>query len=103
MTCLCSGFGPARRFTDEEAKVIGDNLGINWQKINLDQFRLGLEHELEHGCRSPQVNVTCDDPLLTGKIALAHLKEMPDYYSQLKTIEKPLWERKELEDLKAMR
>lgn len=74
-------------FTKEQAKKIGEALGIDWQKINLEQFRYGLDVELEHGIKDPKTNVTGDDPLTTGKIALAHLNEYPDYYLRLKKME----------------
>ena len=73
--------------SDTEAKQIGDNLGINWTQIDLDQFRRGLEVEFEHGVRDPETNVTNDDLVLTGKIAWAHLKEFPDYYTRLDRLE----------------
>jgi len=63
------------------ACAIGDRIGVDWATIPLEEFRLGLAIELEHGTRDPQTNVTNDDPILTGKIALAHLKELPDYYA----------------------
>ena len=47
----------------------------------------GLEVEFEHGSHDSQTNVTNDDPVLTAKIALAHLKELPDYYTRLKKME----------------
>ena len=75
-------------FSFDKAKQIGDSLGINWKKFNIEQFRMGLEVELEHGARDPETNITNDDPLLTGKIALAHLKEIPDYYTRLQKMEK---------------
>lgn len=71
----------------EEAKRIGDGLGVDWDRVNPEEFRLGLEVELEHGSRDPQTNVTNDDPVMTGKIAWAHLKEFPDYYTRLKRLE----------------
>lgn len=74
-------------FSDEEAKHIGDALGITWQDFDVEQFRMGLEVELEHGLHDPETNVTGNDPLLTGKIAWAHLKEFPDYYTRLKQME----------------
>ena len=74
-------------FSKEQAKKIGDELGINWSKIDLEQFRMGLEVELEHGKADPKTNVTNSDPILTGKIAWAHLNELPDYYTRLKKIE----------------
>jgi len=78
---------PKRLFTDEEARKIGDTLGIDWPLVDLGQFRRGLEVELEHGAHDPQTNVTNDDPLMTGKIAWAHLKEIRDYYTRLDKLE----------------
>ena len=75
------------QFTQEQAKEIGDRLGIDWNIIPLEQFLLGINVELEHGLRDPQTNITNDDPILTGKIAWAHLKEYSDYYDRLKEIE----------------
>lgn len=76
-----------RTVSDTEAKQIGDNLRINWDQIDPEQFRSGLEVEFEHGARDPETNVTDDDVVLTGKIAWAHLKEFPDYYTRLKRLE----------------
>jgi len=76
-----------RQFTAQEASSIGKQLGLDWTKIDLEQFRRGLEVELEHGTRDPETNVTGDDPLLTGKIALAHLNEIRDYYTRLDQLE----------------
>ena len=76
-----------RQMSDEEAKRIGDSLGIDWNKVDLEQFRMGLLVEFEHGLRDPETNVTNDDPLMTGKIALAHLREFPDYYTRLDKLE----------------
>jgi hypothetical protein len=74
-------------FTFEEAKAVGDALGIDWDFFDLEQFCYGMNVELEHGSHDPQTNVTNDDPILTGKIALAHLKEFPDYYLRLAEME----------------
>ena len=79
---------PKRQFTTDEAQRIGDAIGANWGQIPLEQFRQGLAVELEHGSHDPQTNVTSDDEILTGKIALAHLKEFPDYYDRLEQLEK---------------
>ena len=79
--------GNKRQFTAEEARSVGTQLRIDWTQIDLDQFRRGLEVELEHGLRDPGTNVTNDDVLLTGKIAWAHLKEFPDYYTRLDKLE----------------
>ena len=75
-------------FTTEEAAEIGRRLGIDWKAFDVDQFRRGLDVELEHGFVDPATNVTNDDPLTTGKIALAHLSEFPDYYDRLYEMEK---------------
>ena len=75
------------KFTAEEAKQIGEKLKIDWSKFDIEQFRMGLDVELEHGTRDAHTNVSNDDPLTTGKIALAHLNEFPDYYARLKFME----------------
>jgi hypothetical protein len=76
-----------RQISADEAKRIGATLGVNWAKVDLEQFRRGLEVEFEHGSRDPETNVTNDDTVLTGKIAWAHLKEFPDYYTRLDKLE----------------
>ena len=76
-----------RQFTTEEARSIGTQLKIDWSQIDLEQFRRGIEVELEHGAIDPETNVTGDDLVLTGKIAWAHLKEIRDYYSRLDLME----------------
>ena len=76
-----------RQIGAEEARKVGTTLGIDWAEVDLEQFRRGLEVELEHGARDPETNVTNDDITLTGKIAWAHLKEFPDYYSRLDKLE----------------
>jgi hypothetical protein len=78
--------GP-KQFTPDEAKRIGDSLGLDWDQVDLEQFRMGLLVELEHGTRDPETNVTDDDVSLTAKIALAHLNEFPDYYTRLAKME----------------
>jgi hypothetical protein len=83
-------------FTAEEAKAIGEKLGLKWDKFDVDQFKKGMEVELEHGSRDSLTNVTNGDPLMTGKIALAHLNEFPDYYDRLEKMEKEaeeFWEK----------
>jgi len=79
---------PIKTFTTEEAKNIGEALGIDWSKFNVEQFRMGLDVELEHGLVNSHTNVTNDDPIMTGKIALAHLNEFSDYYTRLEKMEK---------------
>lgn len=74
-------------FTTEEAKQIGETLGLDWKRFDVEQFRMGLDVELEHGTRDPKTNVSNDDSIATGKIALAHLNEFPDYYTRLNKLE----------------
>jgi hypothetical protein len=76
-----------KSFTTEEAKEIGEKLGIDWSRFDIEQYRMGLDIELEHGKIDPHTNVTGDDPILTGKIALAHLNEIADYYTRLAEME----------------
>jgi len=72
-----------KEFTKEEAEKIGREIGIDFTKIDLEQFRMGLAVELEHGSMwGSDTNVTGDDTKITGKIAWAHLKEIPDYYTR---------------------
>lgn len=74
-------------FTHTEARDIGEELGIDWSDFDVEQFRMGLDVELEHGMVDPDTDVTGDDAITTGKIALAHLNEIPDYYTRLKKME----------------
>jgi hypothetical protein len=76
-----------RMIAAAEASKIGAPHGLDWAQINLDQFRRGLEVELEYGARDPETDVPHDDLLLTGKIAWAHLKEIRDYYTRLDQLE----------------
>lgn len=76
-----------KEFTLEEAKRIGEVVGVDFTTIDAEQFRMGLGIELEHGARDPETNVTGDDEIQTSKIAWAHLKEIPDYYTRLKKME----------------
>lgn len=78
---------PEKTFTTEEAKAVGEQLGITWDKFDVEQFRAGMDIELEHGSVNKITDVTHDDPLLTGKIALGHLVEFPDYYTRLYAME----------------
>jgi hypothetical protein len=71
----------------DEAREIGNQLKIDWAKVDLNEFQSGLAVELEHGAHDPETDVTGDDLLLTAKIAWAHLKEFPDYYSRLEQLE----------------
>jgi len=76
-------------FSEEEARAVGEQIGITWSAaaFNVDEFRRGMDVELEHGRHDVVTNVTDDDPLVTGKIALAHLNEFPDYYTRLERME----------------
>lgn len=79
----------ADRFNTEQARSIGEAIGIDWNtsRFDVDQFQMGLEVELEHGRHDPATDVTDDDELTTGKIAWAHLNEYPDYYTRLAKME----------------
>ena len=86
------------QFTAEEAKQIGDELGIKWDQYDVEQFRMGLDVEREHGLVDPHTNVTDDESIPTGKIALAHLNEFADYYTRLEKMEveaEAFWEKKD--------
>ena len=78
-----------QRFSAEEARRIGEAIGIDWSKspFDVEQFRAGMDVELEHGRHDADTDVTGDDPHVTGKIALAHLNEFPDYYTRLERME----------------
>jgi len=76
-----------QNFTTEQAREYGEKLGIDWKKFDVEEFRSGLDVELEHGVIDSLTNVTNDDPIPTAKIALAHLNEFPDYYTRLKKME----------------
>ena len=73
--------------TTQEAEKILKTLETNDMKISVENFRIGLEVELEHGLRFPEANVTNNHPILTGKIVLAHFKESLDYYQRLEVAE----------------
>lgn len=77
-------------FTRDEALTVAIDLGMDFEalKYDLEQFRMGMDVELEHGLVSPKTNVSGDDSIITGKIALAHLNEFPDYYTRLSVLER---------------
>ena len=76
-------------FTHDDARRIGEQIGIDWESapFDVEQFRMGMDVELEHGRHDPTTDVTGDDAVVTGKIALAHLNEFPDYYTRLEQME----------------
>jgi hypothetical protein len=76
-------------FSLEEARQVGETIGIDWAEslFDVEQFRMGMDVEIEHGRHDPQTDVTGNDPIVTGKIALAHLREFPDYYTRLAIME----------------
>ena len=76
-----------KEFLYEEAKSIGEQIGIDFSQIDVEEFRIGLGVELEHGLRDKDTDITHDDFQITGKIAWAHLKEIPDYYTRLMKME----------------
>jgi hypothetical protein len=79
-----------RSFTTEEAVAVATELVIDFGALgcDLEQFRMGLDVELEHGPRDSETDVSGNDPIITGKIALAHLTEFPDYYTRLAVLER---------------
>jgi len=81
--------GNRRSFTAEEARRVGEEIGIDWATapFDVEQFRSGMDVELEHGLQDPATNVTDDEPSVTARIALAHLNEFPDYYTRLERME----------------
>ena len=79
--------GRQQPISTDIATQVGAKLGLDWTKVDREQFRRGLEVELEHGARDAETNVTNNDMVLTGKIAWAHLKEFPDYYARLDRLE----------------
>ncbi|MBU1118937.1 hypothetical protein KKH43_03590 [Patescibacteria group bacterium] len=88
-----------QHFTSEQAQEVADTLGIHFSDVeyDLEQFRHGMDIELEHGTEDEKTNVTNDDPVMTGKIALAHLNEFEDYYDRLDEMEveaEKYWEEK---------
>ncbi len=78
-----------KSFTSDEAARVGVEIGIDWASapFDVEQFRMGMDVELEHGLHDLLTNVTDSDPIVTGKIALAHLNEFPDYYTRLARME----------------
>jgi hypothetical protein len=80
---------PRHEFTAEEARRVGEEIGIDWASapFDVEQFRIGMNVELEHGLHDSHTNVSDDDPHVTAKIALAHLTEFPDYYTRLERME----------------
>lgn len=78
-----------KSFTPEDARRIGAEIGIDWETapFDVEEFRSGMDVELEHGLHDVLTNVTDDDPHVTGKIALAHLNEFADYYTRLERME----------------
>jgi Protein of unknown function (DUF5661) len=78
-----------KTFNAEQARAVGQQIGIDWDRapFDVEQFRMGMDVELEHGLADPATNVTGDDPVFTGRIALAHLNEFPDYYTRLERME----------------
>jgi DNA-directed RNA polymerase alpha subunit len=76
-------------FTADQARETGEEIGIDWaaSRFDVEQLRMGMDVELEHGTHDPETNVTDDDIVVTAKIARAHLNEFPDYYSRLAVME----------------
>jgi hypothetical protein len=77
-----------KRFTQVEAKIVGEKLGIDWTEFNVKQFCAGMNAELADGIYNPMTNFATDDPILVGKVVRSHLNESPDYYTQWAEMEK---------------
>jgi len=77
-----------KRFTQAEAKIVGEKLGIDWKEFNVKQFCFGMNAELADGIYNPLTNFATDDPILVGKVVRSHLNESPDYYTQWAEMEK---------------
>ena len=77
-----------KKLNSKDSKKIGDNLDINWDEVDLNEFTKGVNIEFEHGTKFPETNVTNNDKQMTGKVAWAHLKEFPDYFTRLEKLEK---------------
>jgi len=88
-TSTVKGMASRSRFTLDEARAAGERIGVDWSSapFDLEQFRMGMDVELEHGTADPETNVTDDDAIMTAKIARAHLNEFPDYYTRLAKME----------------
>ena len=71
----------------DDLKELGEKIGINFDDVDFNEFKMGYDVELEHGAKDPETNVTDDDPEMTAKIAWAHLKELPNYYTLLAEME----------------
>lgn len=94
-----------KTFTFDQARKAGETLGVDWRKFSVNQFRYGMDVELEHGMRYAGTNVTDDDMMTTAKIALAHLNEYPDYYKRLKVMEneaEKFWDKKRSQDRRVL-
>jgi len=84
-----TGTGKRLRWSTDEARQVGEEIGVDWERspFDVEQFRKGMDVELEHGLHDLRTNVTGDEPTVTGKIALAHLNEFEDYYTRLAQME----------------
>lgn len=69
-------------FTIKDAVWVANELGIKFDKFSIKDLLRGMNIELEHGSSNSITNVTNDDLIMTGKIALAHLMEFPNYYNE---------------------
>ena len=83
------GMTDTATFSLDDARAAGERIGIDWaaSRFDAEQFRRGMNVELEHGRRDPDTDVTGDDIDVTAKIARAHLNEFPDYYTRLAVME----------------
>ena len=75
-----------KQISSEEAKRIGETIHIDWEQIDLEQFRQGLMGNHEQAAIDPETGLTYDGVLLTGKVILDHMQEFPDYFTRLEKL-----------------
>ena len=88
LKALSNNIKKMKKLDSKDAKEIGEALGVDWNKLDIDEFTKGVNVEFEHGTKFPETNVTNNGKNITGKIAWAHLNEFPDYYTRLEKLEK---------------
>ena len=107
--CKCSEYTDTPKVSEETMKNALQVIFAEFARekvlphVDWEEFKRGFPEELEHGCRNPATNITCDDPVATAKIVLAHLNEEPDYYTRhhLGVKELPEWRKDEIKKVLA--
>lgn len=75
-----------KQISSEEAQRIGESLHLDWDRIDLEQFRQGLMGEVDQANMDPETGRTYDSILLSGKLVVAHMQEFPDYFTRLEKL-----------------